>query len=123
MVAASWYFWEDTLLEEQVELMKEAIEMGVDGWSQMLAPSQAVLEMRTDVLRKWPDLVDDVSPLDPADFPAVTNPYPDDSADVLQRYLQVTLIEEKVARERELVVMARTHGLACYEGHTGRTDA
>lgn len=48
-------------------------------------------------------------------------PYPDAPSDLLERVVEVMLFENRIDREGELVLMAKTHGLSCFEEVTGRT--
>lgn len=117
---AHWYFWHraDPSIDPDIvqELMGE-----VDGWENCFLPDPTVIDLRRAVLARWPDLADEVYPLDPGDFPAGFEPYPDAPSDLLERVVEVMLFENRIEREGELVLMAKTRGLSCFEKVTGRT--
>jgi hypothetical protein len=117
---ATWYFWHriDPKLDPDMvdEIMGE-----YDGWENCFLPHPAVMDLRRAVLSRWPDLVDDVYPVDPADFPVGFEPDPDAPPDLLDRVLYVLLNANRVQREGDLVQMAKARGLSCQEESTGRT--
>ncbi|MES9540627.1 MULTISPECIES: hypothetical protein [unclassified Actinomadura] len=117
---AHWYFWHRADPEIDRDLVQEMLGEH-DGWENCLLPDPSVIDLRQAVLARWPDLADEVYPLNPGDFPAGFEPDPDAPPDLLERVVEVVLFDNRMEREGELVQMAKSRGLSCFEQNTGRT--
>ena len=93
----------------------ELYEDAADGIDHTFAASARVLEFRTELLRRRPDLADKVEPLE-------SGPDPDAPSD-LSRFVLITLHASQDERIQEIVGLALTCGLTGYDPQTGAAIA
>ena len=103
-------FWESG--EGDVE---ELYEDAADGIDHVFAASTRVVEFRTELLRRWPDLVDSVEPLE-------FDPELEAPSD-LSRFVLVTLHASQSDRISSMVELALASGLVGYDPQSGTAIA
>lgn len=99
-------FWESGE-GDAAELYEEA----ADGIDHVFATSMRVVEFRTELLRRWPDLADSVGPLE-------YDPDLDAPSD-LSRFVLLTIHASKGERIPEIVDLALGCGLVGYDPQIG----
>jgi hypothetical protein len=120
-MVAMWYFWHRADPDLDPDMVEEI--MGeYDGWENCFLPHPSVMDVRREILNRWPDLADEVHPMDPSEY-ARGFEDPDAPADLLERVLVVLLFEGRLECEGEIVQIAKERGLSCIEQNTGRTTA
>jgi hypothetical protein len=91
--------------------VEELYEDAADGIDHVFVASARVVEFRSALLGRWPDLADSVEPLE---FDPELDAPPD-----LSRYVIVTMHASQGERIPEIVELALAHGLVGYDPQTG----